>query len=563
VTVTVNAVNDAPIALDDIEDAVEDIGPVIINVLANDTDVEGLLDPASVSVSLDPAHGSAVDNPDGTITYTPDPDWAGEDGFVYQVCDSGYPLPPECDTALVTVTTEDRNDPPIADAGDDQLAHLRATVTLDGSGSTDPDQNYPLEYIWQQVREPDDPFISLDLSDPEHPTFEVPFEPGPRLLTFRLKVIDADDEASQWDSVVITVINRPPVADAGADQNVDAGSWVRLNASDSFDPDDPGGEYEMTYLWNQIEGPHVQSSSWRGVQLGFTAPYTPTTLVFELMVWDYHGMAASLFDEVRVTVGNVPPVPVAGEDQVVYRKAPVVLDGSGSYDPDDPEGEHPLTYAWSQVDGPLVQLSDPTLAAPTFTAPGHPCTLTFALSITDYFGLPSEPPTDIVRVTVPPFVHLPLISRYACPEGGPCGPDLVVQAVRFPGDQIEVVIANQGSEPVTDWFYVILYVDPIREPVLHDRWWAPLGERGIIWEVSQGALPLAPGETLTLRDGDDYYLAGEFSDIYPLPLPNNTPVYVQVDAYDRDLGPYGRVLETHEIAGVEYNNVVRVVYRQP
>ena len=39
----------------------------------------------------DPANGTAVDNGDGTITYTPDANWFGTDTFTYEVCDNGSP----------------------------------------------------------------------------------------------------------------------------------------------------------------------------------------------------------------------------------------------------------------------------------------------------------------------------------------------------------------------------------------------------------------------------------------------------------------------------------------
>ena len=34
----------------------------------------------------------------GEVTYTPDPDFNGTDGFVYEVCDTGTPV--LCDTAI-------------------------------------------------------------------------------------------------------------------------------------------------------------------------------------------------------------------------------------------------------------------------------------------------------------------------------------------------------------------------------------------------------------------------------------------------------------------------------
>jgi hypothetical protein len=58
----------------------------------------------------DPAHGTAVDN-DSEVLYTPAPDFFGTDVFTYTVADGqgGF------DTATVTVTVTNVNDPPVAD----------------------------------------------------------------------------------------------------------------------------------------------------------------------------------------------------------------------------------------------------------------------------------------------------------------------------------------------------------------------------------------------------------------------------------------------------------------
>src|SRR5205823_3637171 len=68
VSITVAAVNDAPVAVNDTATTAEDT-PVSIAVLGNDSDVDG--DTLTVSVATAAAHGSAVANADGTITYTP------------------------------------------------------------------------------------------------------------------------------------------------------------------------------------------------------------------------------------------------------------------------------------------------------------------------------------------------------------------------------------------------------------------------------------------------------------------------------------------------------------
>ena len=71
VTVEVAAVADAPIAVDEMVSTDEDV-PVDIDVLANDIDVDDDLDPSTVSLVDDPSFGSALVEPDGSVTYTPD-----------------------------------------------------------------------------------------------------------------------------------------------------------------------------------------------------------------------------------------------------------------------------------------------------------------------------------------------------------------------------------------------------------------------------------------------------------------------------------------------------------
>jgi len=61
---------------------------ITIDVMANDDDPDGDgLTPCPVINDLMPNHGSAVLNSDGTITYTPNPEFVGLDIFAYTICD--------------------------------------------------------------------------------------------------------------------------------------------------------------------------------------------------------------------------------------------------------------------------------------------------------------------------------------------------------------------------------------------------------------------------------------------------------------------------------------------
>jgi VCBS repeat-containing protein len=119
VSITVNPVNDSPLAQDDVATTDED-DTVDISVLTNDSDVDGNLDPSSVTVITPPSNGSTLVNGAGVITYTKANDFNGSDSFEYEVCDDGTPLPAECDTATVTITVNSVNDAPSFTVGPDQ-----------------------------------------------------------------------------------------------------------------------------------------------------------------------------------------------------------------------------------------------------------------------------------------------------------------------------------------------------------------------------------------------------------------------------------------------------------
>ena len=101
-----NPVNDSavvlvylpPLAIDDISETGANL-PVNIDILANDYDNDGTLNVGSVQIISTPSNGTVVVNSDGTVTYTPNFDFIGEDQFDYQVCDNDG----LCDTAVVDI----------------------------------------------------------------------------------------------------------------------------------------------------------------------------------------------------------------------------------------------------------------------------------------------------------------------------------------------------------------------------------------------------------------------------------------------------------------------------
>jgi hypothetical protein len=114
--------NQPPVAGPDDASTSEDTA-VDIPVLANDTDPDG--DPVSVAGVTDPPHGSATANPDGTVRYVPDADYAGSDAFQYTASDGRGGTA----TGTVSVGVVAVNDPPVA-ANDSATTGQGVPVTI-------------------------------------------------------------------------------------------------------------------------------------------------------------------------------------------------------------------------------------------------------------------------------------------------------------------------------------------------------------------------------------------------------------------------------------------------
>src|SRR3989442_6321666 len=285
-------------------------------------------------------------------------------------------------TDTVDVIVQNTNQPPVANAGPDQTVDEGAFVTLSGTLSFDPDGD-ALKYSWLQTN---GTAVSLNNNISAVTTFTAPnvnSEGG--TLAFDLTVND-DKGQTRTDSVNIVIqnINRPPVADAGLDRTVNAGTLIGLNGTGSSDPDNDS----LTYSWTQINGTSVGLTGAKTATPSFAAPLVDADgeiLTFRLTVTDHDGLTDS--DTVIITISplpvvNQPPVANAGPDRTVKEGALVTLDGTGSSDPD---GDI-LTYSWIQTAGPNVGLSNTTSATPTLIAPSvgaTGATLTFQLAVDD------------------------------------------------------------------------------------------------------------------------------------------------------------------------------------
>ncbi len=193
----------APRAIDDTATTFED-QPVVIEVLANDSDPNG--DPISLGSVGAPANGTADANPDGSVTYTPNPGFVGEDSFDYEVCDGGG----LCNTGSVVVTVRPF-DPPVRAVDDFASTTVDSPVTIDVlANDADPD-NDPLSVVG--VTQPANGTVTIDGPGPGNTVTYTPDSgfAGTDVFTYTVSDGTSHDEGTVTVEVVDEP-NNPPVA---------------------------------------------------------------------------------------------------------------------------------------------------------------------------------------------------------------------------------------------------------------------------------------------------------------------------------------------------------------
>jgi peptidoglycan/xylan/chitin deacetylase (PgdA/CDA1 family)/PKD repeat protein len=299
--------------------------------------------------------------------------------------DNGYPTP--------TVTAAFRQFLPVANAGPNRVVPPLATVTLDGSASSDPCGQVPLGFVWSFKSKPAGSHATLsdDVANVT-PSFTLDVRGS---YEVQLEVVNQIGVFSQPTTVTITtdpLINAPPVANAGPAQTVHPGATVTLDGSNSSDSEGDA----FTWAWSfasKPDGSNATLSDPNIVNPTFMVDKTGSYVV-QLIVTDSLG-AASTPTNVTISTSNSAPVANAGSPISVHPGTAVTLDGSKSSDPDF----DPITYAWGFTSipaGSTAVLNDSTLAKPGFT-PDQIGTYAVQLIVTDSFGAASTPATVTIN----------------------------------------------------------------------------------------------------------------------------------------------------------------------
>jgi hypothetical protein len=310
------------------------------------------------------------------------------------------------------------NNPPVANAGGPYVIDLGDSVTLDGSGSHDPDAgDYIVSYKWDLNNDSLADVVSTT------PMVTVPaadlsaFGLGVGVHNITLKVTDNYPVVplTATATTTLTIYDNAPAAIAAvSESNIGLGHVVQFDGAGSYsgDPRHTIVNYEWDYDYNSVvfvtdELGAVVNHSFLSVGAHMVA----------LRVTDDNVPPKTAIATVIVFVNqtNQPPVAEAGLNQTVEQTSPggaqVILDGSGSTD----EGLLiPLTYTWIWPGGSAGGMNPQVSLPPGYT--------TITLTIYDGEFSASDTVDIIISDTTPPELNV--------------GPDITCEAEAPEGTQV-------------------------------------------------------------------------------------------------------------------------------
>ena len=384
-------------------------------------DIDGLISTYSW-ISIDPSI-NIINNNSAVATFIAPTLTAGtisqSYNFQLTVTDDGGKI--ATDTVTVTVMGIS-NQPPQANAGNDQTVISGNIVTLDGSGSLDPDMN-EYTYLWIRLSGTGDNSISLSDSTVQMPTFTSDtLMAGNAAVThiFRLTVTDIHG-AFSYDDVTITVdppepINTAPVANAGNDvtiRQVSSNNAFVIVPLDGSQSQAHGSATLETYRWSLIDVSNDENSlstffriqdgvNGEFLLMGMPTSVNRVTLTFSLLIRDNEGQTDTDTVDITVIRYNEPATISTPEIASILSGSSHTLVPTVS----DPDGIN--SYSWERTGGtgdPNIVIQNANTKNLTVTGeilnPGSSIvTHEFVLTITDSRGDTTQ--SDIWSVYVRP-----------------------------------------------------------------------------------------------------------------------------------------------------------------
>ena len=454
ISISVTAVNDAPVALDDSYGTSEDTPLTVAaasGVLANDSDVDG--DSLTAALVSGPSHGTLTLSADGSFTYTPEADYSGSDTFTYKASDGSL----ESNSATVTINVGSADETPtgVADSysTDENTALTQAApgVLSNDTGDSDGDMSAAL------------------VSGPAHGTLTLnadgsfTYTPATDYFGPDSFVYTANDGANASSDTTVTIrVNEVHVAQADLSITKEVstttpteGSTVVYTITVTNNSSDDAQNVSVSDTWPQngltfvsasssVGSYNAETSSWT---IGTLAANTNAVLQITASV-DPESAGSSIDNSATVSSDTNDPnvdnnkasAPTVSPVAAAQNTAPVASDGtlttnenaagSGTLSASDADGDT-LTYATSSnpSEGTITAF-DPATGAFTYTPNSNYTgsdsftfkandgsldsnTATVTISVNATGGSPSPTPSPAPSPTPPPGGNGPIV-----PQGG-------------------------------------------------------------------------------------------------------------------------------------------------
>jgi uncharacterized repeat protein (TIGR01451 family) len=295
------------------------------------------------------------------------------------------------------------NAAPIADAGADASALVSATVTLNGSASGDPDGHAPVTAGWQQSG---GPAVVLSDAGAISPTFVAPATPA--VLTFTLRITDAQGLASVVSDDVVITIGDVPIAGLSATNSAP----TRLGNATAFTASISGGS-NVVYEWAFGDG-----TSGSGAAASHTYPsvgaYTTTVTATNAAGTQMATTVVAIIDR-------------AIADLAIRHDAPTLLGGTTALTASVSTGSN-VVYSW--------ELGDGTVAVGEQTAHRYAAIGAYTVTVTATNGVSSVAHSTQISVLDVPLAGL---------TAGQDGPKTIGSAIAFTS------ALNAGSNAIFSW----------------------------------------------------------------------------------------------------------------
>lgn len=389
-----------PLAVDDACATNEDtvLSEYAPGVLGNDSDPDG--DPLTAVLNNDVSYGSLTLSPDGSFSYTPNPNYHGFDTFTYYANDG---IANSNSPATVTITIDPVNDPPIITGLPD--------VSLDEN--TDIDNAVDLWAYASDVEDPDSlcTFSIVGNSNPEcgvsiDTNRYIDIDPDSNWNGYSDVTIQVQDTGSLIDTdtlrIIVDPVNDPPIVTVGyTTVSVDEGQMAYNGGSITLD-----GTYTVDLTPTLGEATWENSIYWIWDWWFETSDGPSESQLVTIEFTDGNGKTTTItFD---LIVNNLAPEVDAGPDGTIYESG--TFTGSGSFtDPGTDTWTATVNYGDGSGTQPLA-ISGKTFNLDHVYADDGIYSLTVA--VTDDDGDTGTDTLEVTVIDVPPEEQIEDISDF-------------------------------------------------------------------------------------------------------------------------------------------------------